>query len=105
MEIPLLKKLVTNLINAQRDTRVLASEIETFLSSFYHASEDEEASFPKPIFDVLADLAMELEHYVSDPKARAEDPSYFGDEKAIEKNESALSGLKNLGIDVESCID
>jgi hypothetical protein len=102
MEIPLLKKLVANLVNAQRDPKFLASEIEKFSSTFYHAPEDEDAAFPKPIFDVLADLAMDLEHYVADPKARAEDPSYFGDEKAMEKIKAALKRLKDLGIDVDS---
>lgn len=55
--------------------------------------------FTKPFFDLLADLAMDLEYYVADPRARAEDPAYFGDLAANEKIESALRGLKNLGIE------
>lgn len=102
MELPLLKKLVANLVNTQRDPKLLASEIEKFLSDFRQSPENETRAFPEAIFDVLADLAMDLEYYVADPKARAEDASYFGDEMAMEQITAALRGLKDLGIDVES---
>ncbi len=99
LESSLLHKLVANLMKAQTDPECLAPEIETFLSAFHHAPQGATRTFPEPIFDLLADLAMDLEYYVADPKARAEDPAYFGDEKALEKIESALSGLKSLGIE------
>lgn len=56
-------------------------------------------AFPEAVFDLLANLAMDLEYYVADPRARAEDPAYFGDAAANEKIESALRGPKNLGIE------
>jgi len=99
LESSLLHKLVANLVQAQTDPKCLASEIDMFLSTFHQAPKGATRAFPEAVLDLLADLAMELEYYVADPRARAEDPAYFGDERALEKIESALSGLKSLGIE------
>ena len=43
--------------------------------------------------ETLGDLAYDLEYYVADPIARAEDPSYFGEERAIEEINNALARI------------
>lgn len=101
MESSLLSILVGNLVGAQKDSRTLSGQVESFLWTFRKAPKGVKASLPDAVFNVLADLAMDLEYYVHDPNARAEDPSYFGDEKALEKINSALVKLQNLGINLE----
>lgn len=49
-------------------------------------------------WEVLADLAHDLEFYEPDPKAREEDPSFYGDERLQEEIRTALARLKDLGI-------
>ena len=47
--------------------------------------------------DILADLAFDLDYYEPDPKARQEDPSFYGPSRAVEVIESALSRLRSEG--------
>jgi hypothetical protein len=48
-------------------------------------------SFPSQAAEAATrDLANDLDYYVSDPKHRAEDSSYFGEDRAVEEIRSAL---------------
>jgi hypothetical protein len=42
---------------------------------------------------VLRELALDLSYFVADPRNRAEDPSYFGPERAVTEIEEALERL------------
>ncbi len=94
----LLSSLVKNLVLAQQDPRSLSDQVEQFLWSFRRAPKEAKDSLPNAVSDVLGDLAMELEYYVADPKARAEEEAYFGDEEALRAITSALNELQNLGV-------
>jgi hypothetical protein len=52
------------------------------------------------ILEVLRDLAYDLDFYEPDPKKRAEDGSYYGDDRAVEEVESALDKLKKEDISI-----
>jgi hypothetical protein len=43
--------------------------------------------------EIFADLAYDLDFYEQDPKARSEDPSYYGDERLEEEIREALRKL------------
>jgi hypothetical protein len=51
-----------------------------------------------PAWDVLTDLATDLEFYESDPQKRMAHPSYYGDEKLMSTLSVSLAELKKLGI-------
>jgi hypothetical protein len=52
------------------------------------------------ILEVFRDLAYDLDFYEPDPKKRAEDPSYYGDDRAVEEIRSTLEELKKEGISI-----
>jgi len=45
-------------------------------------------------WDVLTQLAMDLEYYVVDERHRSEDPSYYGDERLIVEIEDAVQKIQ-----------
>lgn len=44
--------------------------------------------------EILRDLAYDLEYYEPDPVARAEDPSFFDDDRAVAEVEAALTRIQ-----------
>lgn len=46
--------------------------------------------------ELLRTLAYDLDFFVADPRARAEDPSYFGVEQALGEIRDALEKLRRL---------
>jgi len=54
----------------------------------------------KKIYEVLADLAYDLEYFVPDPVRRAEDPSYYGHEQLEQEIKVTLRRLGELGVEV-----
>jgi hypothetical protein len=47
-------------------------------------------------WEILRDLAYDLDYYVSDSKSRAEDPSYYGEDRAMEEIRTARNRLKEM---------
>ncbi len=47
-------------------------------------------------WEILRDLAYDLDYYVSDSKLRAEDPSYYGEDRAMAEIRSARNRLKEI---------
>jgi hypothetical protein len=47
-------------------------------------------------WEILRDLAWDLSYYEPDPRARAEDPSYYGEERLTTEIEEALHKLECL---------
>lgn len=85
------------------------TELETLLRSALAesqpASKDIVATFIRTIgscsdegeeWEILRDLAWDLSFYDSDPRARAEDPSYYGEERLKTEIEEALGKLERL---------
>ncbi len=52
------------------------------------------------VLDIILDLAYDLDFYEPDPSKRAEDPSYYGDERAEEEIRSGLDKLRKEGISI-----
>jgi hypothetical protein len=50
------------------------------------------------VLEILDDLVCDLAFYVADPAARAQDPSYYGDERLVKEVESTLRLLSHVGI-------
>ncbi len=57
-----------------------------------------EAKLPSPVWTILSALAYDLDFYVPDAAARAQDPSYYGDDRAEEEIRSALKKLQEIDI-------
>jgi hypothetical protein len=49
-----------------------------------------------PIFEVISDLAYDLEYFEPDPVKRSEDTSYFGEERAIMEIREALNRIREI---------
>src|SRR5262245_21631993 len=50
----------------------------------------------KEILDILRDLAHDLDYFEADPSLRAEDNSFFDEEKLTAEIDSALNNIKSL---------
>ena len=81
-------QLVGLLREAVAQPAMLPTVVLKFQDSVWHS----EISFPsRKAEDAARDLAHDLDYYESDPKLRAEDSSYFGEERAVAEIRSALS--------------
>jgi hypothetical protein len=54
----------------------------------------DEAALPGAVGEILCDLAYDLDYYEPDPRSRAEDPSFFGDARALELVRAALDAIE-----------
>jgi hypothetical protein len=50
------------------------------------------------VLEILDDLVFDLAFYVADPATRAQDPSYYGDERLVKEIDAALRLLSQAGI-------
>jgi hypothetical protein len=57
-------------------------------------------SIAKDTYDVLADLAYDLDYFEPDPVSRAQDASYYGHERLEQEIQAALRRLSELGVEV-----
>ena len=53
-----------------------------------------DSGLSEEIVEILGDLAYDLDFYEADPAARAEDPSYFADDRAVQEIASALRRIR-----------
>jgi len=73
--------------NAVAHPATLPSLVPQFQELVWHS----EMRFPnEPAQRATRDLAYDLEYYVPDPRRGAEDPLYFGEERAVAEIRSAL---------------
>ena len=84
--------IATILEAALRNPSVLEASIRRFQSLVWDTPETDFVVGSREE-EVLRDLAYDLEYFVADPKARAEDTSYFGPERARSEIEAALVKL------------
>jgi hypothetical protein len=56
------------------------------------------SSISRDVLDILDDLVWDLAFYVADPATRAQDPSYYGDERLVKEVDAALRLLSRAGI-------
>ena len=57
-------------------------------------------SLRRDVLDILNELSYDLGYYVADPAMRAQDPSYYGDERLVKEVESTLRLLSQIGLAV-----
>jgi hypothetical protein len=48
--------------------------------------------------EIVHDLVIDLSYYVPDPRMRAQDPCYFGDDRLLKEVKVALQQLSELGV-------
>jgi hypothetical protein len=54
-------------------------------------------SIRRDVLDIVDELVYDLAFYVADPAMRAQDPSYYGDERLVKEVESTLRMLSQVG--------
>jgi hypothetical protein len=87
-----LEELVGTLKRALHDPEYLETGIRTFMITV-DAADDDELVMTDGQKVILRDVAFDLAFFVADPEWRAEDPSYYGPERARSEIENALERL------------
>ena len=82
-----------DLLNAAiADRSKLATNISDFQNTIWHSS----IEYPnETIGEILGTLAYDLDYYVANAEHRAEDVSFFGEDRAIEEIRLALAAIKS----------
>ena len=81
---------------------LLARAVTGFLDSYWPA--ERPAEIEERAWDILGDLALDLEYLVPNPEWRKEDKSFFGEERAVVEIRAALERLLDeCGIKKEPC--
>ena len=70
-------------------------KLEKNISKFQEIVWNEELDCSDRQEEILADLAYDLDFYEPNPEWRKEDPSYFGEERAINEIKGALDRIKS----------
>lgn len=73
----------------------LPDAINAFQTMLWN-SEEWESHYTNDAVEVLRDLAYDLDFYEPDAPARAEDPSYYGADRAIQEITIALKRIGRL---------
>ena len=68
--------------------------LENNITKFQEIIWNEELDCTAAQEEILGDLAYNLDFYVTNSESRKEDPSYYGEDKAIKKIKDALSKIK-----------
>ncbi len=71
----------------------LAETIKQFQQIVWDA-EDADLGGTERSRDILGDLAYDLDFFVANPERRREDPSYYGEDRALEQIRTALTALR-----------
>ena len=87
--------LLTNILRESSSRKEVVKEFERY----YHGiGVVVRRSIRHDVLDILDELVCDLGFYVADPAVRAQDPSYFGDERLVREVESTLRLLSQAGI-------
>jgi hypothetical protein len=76
-------EIVRLLQKAIEDKDERAASILSFQAAIFENTQ-ESVGAGSDQWEVFSDLAYDLDYFEPDPKARLEDPSYFGEERAVE---------------------
>jgi hypothetical protein len=92
MRHPELNRVVSLLRTAVGDTSTLPDTIGQFQSVVWNTDGWEEglSAFAA---EILSDLAVDLDYFEASPSARAEDPAFFGEDRAVKEISAALTQL------------
>lgn len=89
------QSLLAILLDALRHPDQRTKLIREFQQTIWNTSQNLGASWA---WEVLRDLAYDLDFYEPDKNVRSEDPSFFGDARAEQEIRLALKKLKDGGI-------
>jgi hypothetical protein len=87
--------LLTNILRESPSRKEAVKEFERYYSG---SGVVVRRSIRHDVLDILDELAYDLGFYVADPAVRAQDPSYFGDERLVREIESTFRLLSQAGI-------
>jgi hypothetical protein len=97
-----LEKILELLAKALRDPSSRKEAVDEILRYYLENELLIKRSVPEDAYETLDDLAYDLNYFVADPARRAEDPSYYGDERLEQEIRTALQRLSLLGVDLKS---
>ncbi len=86
MDVAQVVKLLREIPN---DPRELPEAIATFQQLVW----TEPLTGSSAVLEIVRELAYDLDYYQPDPQARAEDPSYYDDDRAVAEIEEALTRI------------
>jgi len=91
-----LQELITLLNHAAADPTRLPSATEQFQATVWNST-DQQLGGSDQVRQVLRTLAHDLDYYVADPEARAEDPGYYDEGRAVREILAALTTIHGDG--------
>lgn len=95
MRHPELNRVVSLLRTAVGDTSTLPDAIGQFQSVVWNTDGWEEG-LSASAAETLGDLAVDLDYFEAKSSARAEDPSFFGEDRAVKEISAALAKLDSV---------
>jgi hypothetical protein len=93
-----LEKLLQLLIKLSHDARQEA--VREFQRCFVNHQNSLERSVGKDAYELLCDLAWDLNYFVADPVVRMEDAAYYGPDRLEKDIKATLRQLSELGVAV-----
>jgi hypothetical protein len=97
-----LDELTDLLVKAFREPMTRKATISRFQEFVWQGRDP---SVPSQIFDVLREVAYDLDFFEVDPNVRQEDASYYGHRKAEEEIRVALRKLRQAGVELSGELD
>ena len=88
-------QIIEQLKGATLESAKLPEAISAFQAMVWN-SDEWESHYSSDAIEVLRDLAHDLDYYEPDASARAEDPSFYGADRAIEEIATALKRIDGL---------
>jgi hypothetical protein len=92
-----LDAMLALLVRALREPSTRRATVRQFQSLVWECPRH---SIARETYDVLADLAYDLDYFEPDPVSRAQNMSYYGDERLEQEIQIALRRLEELGVQV-----
>jgi hypothetical protein len=88
------RTLIARLREAVEDPSGLVETIRRVQEAIF----DRDAPFSSAAVDeILGELAYDLDYFQPDPRVRPEDPSFFGEDRALAEISSALERIARVG--------
>lgn len=97
--------LVGLLIKALRCTLSRKETVREFQQRFWNNQLQLKGLIGQDAYDIVADLAHDLDFFEPDPSLRAQDTTYYGHQRLEREIETALQRLSQSGISVPEPYD
>ncbi|MGC8785738.1 MAG: hypothetical protein ACP5RN_15320 [Armatimonadota bacterium] len=92
---PKLEMLIGLLKEAIENPKNRSERIKRFQQLVWDTREDEIAPDEQQIWDILNDLAVDLDYYEPNEEWRRESPSFFGDEEVCQRILAAIAKVES----------